>query len=55
MFGMLIGLHIASHITGKVLGSALTVLFGVTSSNFANLGLLMLVQRTGCDLVYTPQ
>lgn len=44
VFGMLISLHIASHITGKVAGSALTVLFGVSSSNFTNLGLLMLVR-----------
>lgn len=45
VFGMLMSLHIASHMTGKVLGSVLTTAFGVTSSNFANLAPLVLVRH----------
>ena len=45
MFGMLMSLHIASFMTGKVLGSLLTTAFGVTSANFTNLAPLVLVSH----------
>ncbi len=45
VFGMLISLHIASFMTGKVLGSLLTTAFGVTSTNFTNLAPLVLVSH----------
>ena len=51
VFGMLMSLHIASHMTGKVLGSVLTTAFGVTSSNFTNLAPLVLVRHLW-QLVY---
>ncbi|CAK0782156.1 hypothetical protein CVIRNUC_005589 [Coccomyxa viridis] len=43
VFGLLMSLHVASTMTGKVLGSVLTSAFGVTSSNFTNLAPLILV------------
>ncbi len=45
MFGLLMSLHVASTMTGKVLGSVLTSAFGVTSSNFTNLAPLILVRH----------
>ena len=45
VFGLLMSLHVASSMTGKVLGSVLTSAFGVTSSNFTNLAPLILVSR----------
>ncbi len=43
MFGLLMSLHIASHMAGKVLGSLLMSVFGVTSTDFQNLAPLVLV------------
>ena len=45
VFGLLMSLHVASFMTGKVLGSILTSAFGVTSSNFTNLAPLILVSH----------
>lgn len=44
MFGMLMSLHVASFMTGKVLGSVLTTALGVTSTDFTNLAPLVLVR-----------
>jgi hypothetical protein len=44
VFGLLMSLHIASHMLGRVFGSLLVTAFGVTSTNFQNLAKLVLVR-----------
>lgn len=44
VFGLLMSLHIASFMCGKVFGSMLMDAFGVTSTSFVNLPALMMVR-----------